>query len=61
MFKYTWLWSMVVVWWWEETKFFGYNLQPKTVEELFADGLGFLLTIIALALTVHWSRSIFEK
>ncbi|KAK6697040.1 hypothetical protein SNK04_013834 [Fusarium graminearum] len=42
--------ALGVLWWWMETSYFGHNVGPKSVAELFADGM-------ALAFTPLPSRS----
>ncbi|MFY0183226.1 hypothetical protein PV767_03990 [Stenotrophomonas rhizophila] len=39
-----------VLWWYMETKYFGWNQQPGSVAELFADGMALAFFAIAFAL-----------
>lgn len=38
-----------IVWWWMETRYFGNNIGPGSVAELFADGLALVFYAAAFA------------
>lgn len=38
-----------VLWWYAETRYFGWNLRPESVEELFADGMALVFYALAFA------------
>lgn len=43
-FSINWVRILVaVLWWFEETAYFGWNAKPSSIAELFADGLVFVL------------------
>jgi len=41
--------ALGALWWWQETNYFGWNAQPKSIAELFADGLALAFFAAALA------------
>lgn len=47
MSKSNWITILALFFWWEETKFFGWNAGPSCIAELFADGLVIAFLIVA--------------
>lgn len=41
--------ALGVLWWWMETSYFGHNVGPKSVAELFADGMALAFYAAAFA------------
>lgn len=48
--------SATAIWWHVETKFFGWNMAPGSVAELYADGLVLLGATIGAIVWVQESR-----
>ena len=42
-----WVWLMGILWWLEETAYFGWNACPHSVAELFCDGSVILIYTLA--------------
>lgn len=43
-----WLWVIAIAFFVEQNAYFGWNTFPKSDAELIADGIGFLLTALAV-------------
>jgi len=48
--------ALGVLWWWMETSYFGHNVGPKSVAELFADGMALAFYAAAFAFPPRGQR-----